>query len=191
MNMVVLSDLVAQPRHINIRMLSQCCCNCLYHQVVEGGMVIIAAALLIAFEPVTGLFVEVFPDIGTPAVVLRFHIGFQQIEIIGCLYMGLCVIVQQVGHSCQRLCRSKRPYRPIPLTFAAAMCSEGRMAPVGGSNTKRGTKNVFIDQVFPGNAVGLGGQVEIPGNKANGFPHMGQRVALLFSYFKKFMATVP
>ena len=43
-------------------------------EVVPGGMVVIAAALLVAFQPVACRLVKVFTDVGLTAHVLALHV---------------------------------------------------------------------------------------------------------------------
>ena len=41
------------------------------HEVVESRVIVVAAALLITFEPVAGHFVKILADVGTATVMLR------------------------------------------------------------------------------------------------------------------------
>ena len=45
-----------------------------YDEVVEGGMVIVSAALLVAFEPVARCLIEILAYIRTPSVALALHV---------------------------------------------------------------------------------------------------------------------
>lgn len=45
-----------------------------YDKVVECGMIVIAAALLIALEPITGNLIEILAYIGTATMMLRLLI---------------------------------------------------------------------------------------------------------------------
>jgi len=67
-------------------------------EIVERGMIVIPAPFLVAFQPIACHLVEVFADIGTPSVVLRFHVLFQKPKIQGIGDIFTIVGVKNNGH---------------------------------------------------------------------------------------------
>ena len=85
---------------------------------------------MVALQPITRRLVEIFADIGFASHVLALHVFLEFGEIKGvgspsgktAGHIG--VVINEIGHSCQRLTGGKGPYGTIPLALACAMSAE-------------------------------------------------------------------
>lgn len=107
------------------------------HQIIKSRMIVITAAFLIPFQPITGYLIQILADVGTPTMMLRLHIAFHLMEIHAVCQYSLRIIIHEIGHCSQSLCRCKRPDSPIPFTLTYAMRTELRMTALGSGKSVR------------------------------------------------------
>src|SRR5882672_12546720 len=129
-------------------------------------MIVIAAALFFAFEPLAGSFVKVLTDVRLAIVMLGVNVSQESIEVIARCDEFLRAITQHIGEGNQSLGRGKRPDGTVPFAFAAAMRTEFGMALLGSRDAERRMEALRTEQLCPCRFVSGIGQVEAPWNEA-------------------------
>jgi len=112
-------------------------------------MIVIAAALFFAFEPLAGSFVKVLTDVRLSIVMLGVNVSQESIEVIARCDEFLRVITQHIGEGAQGLGCGKRPDCAVPFAFAAAMRTEFGMALLGSRDAERRMEALRIEQLGP------------------------------------------
>ena len=159
-------------------------------QVVEGGMVVVAAAFTVAHEPCAVGLVKIFADIRSAAVVLALHIQFHLLEECLLAHQRLGVVVDVVDHGSERLARCKRPDGTVPFAGACAVRAELWMAAFGGGQSVGGRESFLVLHLFPSLVIfSCLGHVEIPGDETYGLANGCQGVAT--HGFKELVIAVP
>src|SRR6267154_3654907 len=119
-------------------------------QIGESRMVVVAAALFFAFEPLTGRFVEVFADVGFAIEMLGVNVSEKGIEIVARGDQFLRVIAKNVSESDKGLGCGQWPDRAVPLAFAAAVRAKFEVAALSGCDAERRAKALRIGELRPG-----------------------------------------
>ena len=113
-------------------------------QISESGMVVVATALFLSFEPLARGFVKVLTDVRLAIVMLGMNVSEESIEIVAGCDKFLRIIVEHVGQCDESLRSGERPNRAVPFAFAAAVRTEFGMAAFGGRDPERRAKALRI-----------------------------------------------
>ena len=123
--------------------------------------------------------------------MLRLHIAFHVMEIHAVCQYSLRIIIHEIGHCSQSLCRCKRPDSPIPFTLTYAMRAEFRMTALGSGKSVRCGKAFLVHHFLPCHSV-FGRsirQIEIPRDIADSLAYLGGRIST--HRFKEMVVCVP
>ena len=160
-------------------------------QIAEGGMVVIAAAGVVALEPFAIHLVEIFAHVWLVALpVQRFDVSVHRIEISLPRHGGLWIIPQNIGQRGERLRCGKGPDGAVPFALANAVGAEFRVASLGGGDAEGRPESLGIGKLRPGIFIAGIGEAEIPRDKADFFAGVGKPVGQGLG-FEEFSGIIP
>src|SRR5437016_1818221 len=100
-------------------------------------MVVVAAARVVALEPLAGLLVEVFADVRLAVHLMGFRIRLHRVEIMAFRDVRLFIVSQKIGQGIEGLRRCEGPDRAVPFAMADAVTAELWVSPFGGGDAER------------------------------------------------------
>ena len=151
--------------------------------VVEGRVVVVSRAFLVAFQPVACRLVEVFSDVRFAPHVLRLHVFLHMAEECHavCVQRGVVLVqrVDVVDISRQGLRRGEGPHCAVPFTLSYAVRAELRVAPFGGGEAVRCVESLLVSNLLPCHAVFrvVYRHLHIPWHEADCLAHVCARIS--------------
>ena len=141
-------------------------------------MVVVAGTFLIALQPIARGLIEVFADIGLATHVLALHILLHLCKEETVAHHRRRIVVNVVGHRCQRLRSGKGPYGTVPLAFAHTMGTELRVTALSGGLSVRRRETFRVGSLQPCNTISgiILGQMGVPRHEADGLSDVGAGV---------------